>query len=295
MSEAGKEPAAKKKPTTEEPVTDRSSADIGIVCTHKGELKSFLKRVDRQRSYTDRKITVRGGFLGEVTRIAIAEAGEGFASHRAATELLINEHKPSWILSVGFSSSLSEDVQPGDIVLSNEISDTHVNSLPIKCTITARKRIHVGKLIVADHHPITSTDKASLKERFPGLAVDTSSLAVAQVCQERSIRFMAIRVAVDSLNEEHRRTTRRSHRTPASGLIFLNAASPTVNLSFLIQARIRCCVAESCDDLIFTARYVVPQPRIPDLHPSVSPIQSGRHHPQDSDRCCKSAIASLRI
>jgi hypothetical protein len=60
----------------------------------------------------------------------------------------------------------------------------------------------VGKLIVADHHPITSTDKASLKERFPGLAVDTSSLAVAQVCQERSIRFMAIRVAVDSLNEE---------------------------------------------------------------------------------------------
>lgn len=202
MSEAGKEPAAKKKPTTGEPVSDRSSADIGIVCTHKGELKPFLKRVDRQRSYTDRKITVRGGFIGEVTRIAIAEAGEGFASHRAATELLINEHKPSWILSVGFSSSLSEDVQPGDIVLSNEISDTHVNSLPIKCTITARKRIHVGKLIVADHHPITPTDKASLKERFPGLAVDTSSLAVAQVCQERSIRFMAIRVAVDSLNEE---------------------------------------------------------------------------------------------
>lgn len=202
MSEAGKDASAKKKAAAEEPVSDRSSADIGIVCTHKGELKAFLKRVDRQRSYTDKKITVRGGFLGEVTRVAIAEAGEGFAAHRAAAELLASEHRPLWILSVGFSSSLSDDVKPGDIILSNEISDTHVNGLPVKCTIAARKRIHVGKLIVADHHPITPADKAVIKERFPGLAVDTSSLAVAQVCQERNLRFMAIRVAVDSLNEE---------------------------------------------------------------------------------------------
>ena len=134
MSEAGKEPSSKKKASAEEPVSDRSSADIGIVCTHKGEVKTFLKRVDRQRSYTDKKITVRGGFLGEATRIAVAEAGEGFATHRAAAELLVAEHRPSWILSLGFSSSLSEDVKPGDIVIANEIADTHVNSLPVKCT-----------------------------------------------------------------------------------------------------------------------------------------------------------------
>ncbi len=201
MSDASNQSSAKKE-SAADATPDRSSADIGIVCTHKGELKAFLKRVDRQRSYTDKKITVRGGFLREATRIVVAEAGEGFALHRAAAELLISEHRPSWIFSVGFSSSLSDEVQPGDIVLSNEISDTHVSSLPVKCTISARKRIHVGKLIVADHHPITPADKASLKERFPGLAVDTGSLAVAQVCQERSVRFMAIRVAVDSLTEE---------------------------------------------------------------------------------------------
>jgi len=202
VSDAGKDKPVPKKPTTEEPVSDRSSADIGIVCTHKGEVKPFLKRVDRQRSYTDRKTTVRGGFLGEVTRIVIAEAGEGFANHRAATELLIREHKPAWILSIGFSSSISDDVKPGDIVLSSEISDTHVSTLPVKCTIAPRKRIHVGRLIVSDHHPITPADKAAIKDRFPGLAVDTSSLAVAQVCQEHSVRFLAIRVAVDSSEEE---------------------------------------------------------------------------------------------
>ena len=200
MSNSGK--GTTQKPSTEEPAPDRSSADIGIVCTHKGEVKPFLKRLDRTRSYSEKKMTVRGGFLGETTRIVLVEADEGFASHRAATELLIAEHRPSWILSVGFSSSLSEDVRPGDIVLANEISDTHVNSLPVKCSIPARKRIHVGKLIVADDHPVTPAEKQALRERFPGLAADTGSLAVAQVCDERTIRFMAVRVAVDSIYEE---------------------------------------------------------------------------------------------
>ncbi len=200
MSDSGKD--RNQKPTTEETAPDRSSADIGIICTHKGEVKPFLRRLDRTRSYTEKKMTVRGGFLGETTRIVVVEADEGFAAHRAATELLIAEHRPTWILSVGFSSSLSEEVQPGDLVVANEISDTHVNSLPVKCNIPARKRIHVGKLIVADSHPVTPSEKQTLREKFPGLAADTGSLAVAQVCQERDIRFLAIRVAVDSIDEE---------------------------------------------------------------------------------------------
>ena len=200
MSDSGKD--TKKKLTTEEAAPDRSSADIGIICTHKGEVKPFLKRLDRTRSYSEKRIKVRGGFLGETSRIVVVEADEGFAAHRAATELLIAEHRPTWILSVGFSSSLSEEVQPGDLVIANEISDTHVNSLPVKCNIPARKRIHVGRLIVADSHPVTPSEKQLLRERFPGLAADTGSLAVAQVCQERDIRFLAIRVAVDSIDEE---------------------------------------------------------------------------------------------
>lgn len=190
------------QPSAKESTSDRSSADIGIVCTHKAEIKPFLKRLDRQRSYSERRITVRGGFLGESTRVAVAEAGIGFASHRAATELLISEHHPEWVLSVGFSSSLSDDVRPGDLCIASEISDTHVSMLPVKCSIPPRKRIHVGRLIVADEHPTTPEAKTALMHRFPGLAVDTGSLAVAQVCSERSVRFIAVRVIIDGLLEQ---------------------------------------------------------------------------------------------
>ncbi len=190
------------KTSSSEPTADRSTADIGIVCSHKGELKPFLKRVDRQRSYNDRKMTVRGGFIGEITRIAVVEAGEGFANHRAGAELLVKEHRPKWIISAGFSSTLADDVHPGDLVIANEIADTHGQLMPVKCTIQARKRIHVGKLIVADDHPITPTQKTSLREQHPGLAVDTGSLAVAQVCNEHGLKFLAIRGIVDAMNEE---------------------------------------------------------------------------------------------
>ena len=202
MSDSVGDETQKKKAAAEETAPDRSSADIGIVCTHKGEVRPFLKRLDRQRSYTDNKFNVRGGFLRELTRIAIVEAGEGFALHRAATELLIAAHRPTWVISMGFSSSLAEDVRSGDIIVANDICDTHGNCQSVKCSIQARKRIHVGKLIVADAHPVTPADKMSLRDRIPGLAADTGSLAVIQVCQEHNVRGLAIRVAVDALDEE---------------------------------------------------------------------------------------------
>ncbi|MBL8812790.1 MAG: hypothetical protein JNM43_21675 [Planctomycetaceae bacterium] len=185
-----------------EPVPDRRSADIGFVCTHRGEMKPFLKRVDRQRSYSEGRITIRGGFLGELVRLVIAEAGVGYAQHRAATELLLDEHHPSWVLCVGFSSALSPDLQAGDLVVANEIADTHGNSLPVKCTIGARKRIHVGKLLVADKHPETPEEKKRFAESSGALAVDTTSLAVAQVCTEKNVRLVVVRAIIDAAEEQ---------------------------------------------------------------------------------------------
>lgn len=191
----------------EEPSFDRRSADIGIVCTHNAEIKPLLKVLDRARKYVDNNTVFRGGFLDEVIRIAIVEAGSGFAAHRAATETLIKEHNPAWVLTLGFSSALTADVQAGDICLANEICDTHGNSLPVKCTIPESKRIFIRKHVVADKHPRTVAEKRQLAESSQAVACDTTSLAVLQACnhlshKNRAIRFLSIRSILDSLNEE---------------------------------------------------------------------------------------------
>lgn len=181
---------------------DRRSADIGIVCTHSGELKPLLKRLDRVRKYTDRGCVFRGGFLNEVIRVAVVSAGPGFARHRMATETLLAEHNPAWVLSAGYSSALTDGIRSGDICLATEIQDEHGNSLAVRCTIPPSGRIHAGRHLVADRHPQSGVIKRQLAGTSGALACDTTSLAVAQVCSSREVRFLSIRAVIDEADED---------------------------------------------------------------------------------------------
>ncbi|MCA9057929.1 MAG: hypothetical protein KDA85_05500 [Planctomycetaceae bacterium] len=181
---------------------DKSTADLGIVCTHVGEIRPLLKRLDRLRRYVDGRMTFRGGFLTEEIRVAVAEAGPGFASHRRATEILIDEHHPAWVLSVGFSSSLSPLINGTDLSIAADIVDTHGNTIPLKCPLPASKRVHVGRHVVTDKHVTTFEEKKKLAAVSGAIAADISSAAVAQVCRERDVRFLSVRAIVDGLTEE---------------------------------------------------------------------------------------------
>lgn len=190
----------------EESNIDRRSADIGIICTHGDEIKPLLQLLDRQRKYVDQGATFRGGFLDETIRVAVAEAGVGFAQHRAVTQTLVDEHHPAWILSVGFGSALTDELNTGDVCLANEICDTHGNSLSVKCPIPETRRILVRKHVVADGHPKATADKRALAESTGAAVVDTTSLAVAQVCADLPeetprTRFLSMRVIVDTAHE----------------------------------------------------------------------------------------------
>ncbi|MEY3174441.1 MAG: hypothetical protein RLZZ436_2355 [Planctomycetota bacterium] len=184
------------------PTADKASAHVGLCCIHRGELRTFLKRLDRQKNYLHNRSRFLGGFLGETNRIVVAEAGTSYPRHRAAAEWLVDTHHVPWIISVGFSSSLSADVHPGDLVLADEIVDTHGNTMPVRCSLKAQKRVHVGRLVVADQHPVTAVAKRSLSESSQALAADTTSLAAAQICYERNVRFLAIRAIIDELDDD---------------------------------------------------------------------------------------------
>ena len=193
--------------TTEESSIDRRSAHIGIVCTQQTEIEPLLSYVDRQRKYVDSGATFRGGFIDEVTLLAIVEAGSGFAQHRQATQTLIAEHHPAWVMSIGFSSSLTDELQHGDLSVASEICDTHGNTMPLKCGLAESKRVLVRKHVVADAHPSTAAERKNLADETSAAVVDTTSLAVAQACAdeseaETSVRFLSIRGIVSTFDRD---------------------------------------------------------------------------------------------
>ena len=186
---------------------DRRSAHVGIVCTHKLEIAPLLSRIDRLRKYKDHGAIYRGGFIDETIRVAVVEAGAGFARHRQAALTLIAEHSPAWVLSVGFSSPLSDELKQGDLCLASEICDTHGNFQPVKCVIPESKRVLVRKHVVTDSHPLTQNERSHLHSANDAIAVDTTSLAVAQACavkneSARATRFLSLRGIVGNADQD---------------------------------------------------------------------------------------------
>lgn len=189
--------AEESKSTVERPV-DARSADFAVICSQKAEVQPLLKHIDRQRKYSDEGLIFRGGFIDHVLRIVVVEAGFDFARHRRAAQIVIGEHHPKWVVSTGFSIGLSESVKTGDVCLANEISDVHGHDLALSLPLEGGKRVHCGKHVVMDQPALSPKHQQQLADSSAADAADLASLAVAQVCHERTddevaAKFLSIR------------------------------------------------------------------------------------------------------
>jgi adenosylhomocysteine nucleosidase len=185
------------------PPNDAAHANIGIVCALAIELGGFLERCDRVKKYKGGDFVFRGGRYDDV-RIAVVETGLGFARARRATQAMLDAHTPLWVLSAGFSGALIPEMKVGHIVMADSIVDTHGHELKVDMKMPADPEhgLHVGRLVNADEIVQTVVEKQRLAEETGAIAVDMESLAVAQICQERGIRFLAVRVISDDLSAD---------------------------------------------------------------------------------------------
>jgi adenosylhomocysteine nucleosidase len=206
-----------------EPKPDYTHAHIGIVHATAMEVDPFLGRCDRLRKYSGGKFVFRGGLFGDI-RVALAQSGMGPGLAKKATQALIDGHSPVWIVSAGFSGALQPGMKIGDIVVASSIVDSEGAELAIDLKMPAdpAKGLYVGRLLTVDRIVRTVADKKALAERFAALAVDMESLAVAKVCRQAKIRFLAVRVISDDLSADL--PTEITSVVGSSGTVRLGAA-----------------------------------------------------------------------
>ena len=190
-------------PAASTPAPDHVHADIGIVCALPIEIGAFLERCERVKKYTGGDFVFRGGFYDGI-RVAVVEAGMGFAQARRAAQALLDGHSPPWLLSCGFSGALRADIPAGSIVVGDSIADQHGQCLQMDLHMPAdpARKLFVGRLLTADKLVRTVEDKRQLGEQHSALAVDLESLAVAQVAREGKTRFLAVRVISDDFSAD---------------------------------------------------------------------------------------------
>jgi len=188
---------------TLEPSRNAAEADIGIVAALGMEVAPFVGRCLPVQSYVGNRFQVHGLLLHDI-RIAVVESGAGANLAARATQTLCDGHAPQWVLSVGFSGALQPHLKLGDLVVANAIVNREGKglSVPVQMQSSPQDGLYVGKFLNSDQIVRTVSDKKQLGESTGAIAVDMESLAVARVCAERNVRFMAVRVISDDLTKD---------------------------------------------------------------------------------------------
>lgn len=178
-------------------------ADIGIVAAMPMEVGYLVDSLRRVRKYHTASVPVTEGELaGKI--VAVAVGGMGRAAARRAAGVLLDGHRPSWVISAGFGGALNPAVARGDLALAAEIIDTEGGRFPIARPESLGQDIpHLtGRGLTVDRVVLTAAEKAALHREFAADFVDMESSAVAAICAERLVRFLSVRVISDDAHAD---------------------------------------------------------------------------------------------
>ena len=178
--------------------------NVGILHATAFELKPFLAQCElKGRREGPDGLLWQGALLNE-QRLVLVQTGPGPQRADLGCRRLIAEQAPRWVVSAGFSGGLQPGVKLGDIVVASGTSDPNGGTLEIDLKMPADPEhgLHVGRLLTIDHVARTIAEKTGLGVATGALAVDMESHAVAQVCRELGVPFLAVRVISDDLESE---------------------------------------------------------------------------------------------
>ncbi|MEX0979384.1 MAG: hypothetical protein WDZ48_11050, partial [Pirellulales bacterium] len=184
------------------PPTEPPPCHVGLVFALPIEAGSLVDRLTGMiRTEGSGFVAREGGLDGR--RIVIIESGVGRQRASKATEALIVGHRPLWIVSAGFAGGLDDRLKQGDILMADSIADTGTKQLAIDFKLSADSqtspRVHVGRLLTVEKVIRDPAEKRELGKRHGALAVDMESIGVAEVCKTEKVRFLSVRVIIDTV------------------------------------------------------------------------------------------------
>jgi adenosylhomocysteine nucleosidase len=174
-------------------------ADVGVVAATPIEVGPLLARLTGVRKYAGPKLTViEGECAGRV--VAVVLTGMGRARAQRGAELLIDGHRPRWIISAGFGGALDPDLRRNEIVLPNEVVNLEGRRFAIDLAVppeAGAQGLRSGRLLTVDDFVRKASEKAELRRTSGADVVDMETSAIAALCGERGVRFLPVRVISD--------------------------------------------------------------------------------------------------
>jgi adenosylhomocysteine nucleosidase len=174
-------------------------ADFGIVAATPIEVAPLLARFANVRKYAGPRFTViEGEVAGKL--VALVLTGMGRARAQRGAEVLLDGHRPRWIISAGFGGALDPALKRNDVILPREVVNLEGGRFAIDLAVPPEAEaqgLRTGRLVTVDEFVRKASEKAELREKSGADVVDMESSAIAALCGERGVKFLAVRVISD--------------------------------------------------------------------------------------------------
>ena len=134
---------------------------------------------------------------GKLVALTVAGMGREAARRAAAPD---RRARPRWVLSAGFGGALNPALARYEIVLPGEVIDLEGQHFATDLSEAPKgqaPRYATGRLLTVDQIIRTASEKAELYRRFAADLVDMETSGVAEVCRDRVVKFLPIRVISD--------------------------------------------------------------------------------------------------
>jgi adenosylhomocysteine nucleosidase len=182
------------------------SVDVAVVFALTIEAGALADRLEQPTTYHGARLTVQRGRLGRHT-MAIATSGAGGDLAAGAADALIDAHHPRWLITAGLAGGLDERLERHHLLLASSVvgpsGETLRTGLAIEPEeLTRFPHVHVGRLLTWPETLRQPEQKRELGTRFASLAVDMESFAVADLCRQRRVPMLAVRVVSDPVDEQ---------------------------------------------------------------------------------------------
>lgn len=222
---------------TAQPAQGGVPCDVGLVFALGAELGGLEDLLQGVLTTRGSEMVVRQGHL-KGRSVVLVQAGAGCLAAARGTQALIAGHRPKWVISAGFAGGLDPKLGRGDILMVDSVTDASGRKLAIDLKVSPESlagtpRLHVGRLLTVDSIVRRAEEKRALGQAHAALALDMETWAVAEVCRQDKVRFLAVRIISDTVDDELpaeveplvRQKTRAARLGAAAGAIFHRPSS----------------------------------------------------------------------
>jgi adenosylhomocysteine nucleosidase len=180
--------------------------DFGVVFALAIEAGCFVDTLSQVRVIRGDGFIARQGRHGD-REIVLVESGPGGQRAATAAHALIDAYRPRLVVSAGFAGGLDPRLQRQDLVAATSLVSAAGDEVALDPAVLVPwldevQHLHRGRLLTVDRVVRLREEKQQLGLKHDALAVDMETFAVARVCRQRAVDFLAIRAISDAADDE---------------------------------------------------------------------------------------------